>query len=190
VIKSYRLLSGPEVAQLMGKFLSDLANFDWKLDIYRHIAAAVPIWAAYSALAIYFDFSQLFQWGSWFVLTRGWITLWFFADGIWRLLQLLLYARFLWKYRYCRRITYIHQEIDERLKELAAAICDWDGTENEWIEKHSRHPHFGKYYRRLLRRLPPIALDVVPRGFWEYIKLMILGVPIRVPLFCYPVYQP
>lgn len=193
-IKSPRKLDKGEIELLLCRLYRDVCTYRWNLDHFKHLAYIAPFWALASGVVAYLRFANLWSVNPAFLIAYGWTTAWLAMDGVWCLLQVLTKIP---QWRHTRKAF-------KSLKEPWTAKVVRDGwlaaiedvlekpnlhgydKEREWIERLSTDQEYGHLYTRLLKRHPPRVMDYAPVGIWRYLKLMMLGVPVREPWLAWP----
>ena len=191
-IISPRQLSVGEQGLLLWRLYRDISGHRFQLDHFKHLAYIAPLWCLASGLAAYLRFAHLWSMDPVFLVSYGWTTVWLVCDGIWLALQVLtkipLWLRDRKVFASLKEQWEPEVVIDSDLKALKPC-----GKEHDWVRQMANAPDWAigyKYrhlYARLLKRYPPRLMDFAPVGIWRYLRLMILGVPVRRPWLAWPI---
>lgn len=173
------------LVQLRGQILHKLALYCQSLSVWQVWKIVLP-WAAWGGLAMYFRWARLLDSGIKFLLLYGWVMLFFFADGIRLLAQLLCHTRGLIDAYRIREGAATGQWVSTREgfrgDNLMPSIEDTayhvnpEASERGFIQTcQALYPVAKPYYDEMLREEPPFLFSAYPLGFFGYLHRMFVG---------------
>jgi len=134
-----------------------------------------------------------------------WNILWLMADGLFLTIQVVMKGPQWWQARKAFKALgepwtakFVRdgwlaaiEDVRNRFEDPGPAYEIRD-KEREWIENWAmKDERYGHLYARLLKRYIPKFMDQYPYGggLWAHLKIMVLGVVVRQPWYCYPLEQ-